>query len=53
MLIANEKRFNMKDEIQAAEEKDCDWEQVSKMPEQAHDLIIITKVKNWEFILLR
>ena len=43
--VAESKKFKAEEELKKLEERDVDWERVTKIPEQANDLITITKVK--------
>jgi len=43
--MAKNKKFKTAEELAQLESRDVDWERVTKLPEQASDLIVITKVK--------
>ena len=45
VAMACNKRFNKEKAMIKAEEKDAEWEQVSKIAEDSSDLIVITKTK--------
>ena len=43
--MSQNKKFNAANEQEKLESRDVDWDRVTKIPEQANDLIVITKVK--------